>query len=186
MCTPFNHILLKAAKVTSTRRGSRINTDRFPKRAPKEQASRWVRGHAPLGNLFWIVTPQSPDSCVSQSLRQDIDWRSKPFSSFQLRNFFPNKKYDYYEKSDISLKRWEPVWIRAWSTIRAVNPPRLQILRIEREGILDDVMMHGTWRHFQKKLDVAEIVKFDLIHWCTSHQSHFTMAYRSLWGNIRS
>jgi len=27
---------------------------------------------------------------------------------------------------------------------RAVNPPRLQILRIDREGMIDDVIMHGT------------------------------------------
>ena len=26
----------------------------------------------------------------------------------------------------------------------AVNPPRLQILRIDREGIIDDAITHGT------------------------------------------
>ena len=34
------------------RRGSRINTDRFPKRAPKAQASRGVQGMFPLGKFF--------------------------------------------------------------------------------------------------------------------------------------
>ena len=33
-------------------RGSRINTDRFPKREPKAQASRGVRGHAPPVNIL--------------------------------------------------------------------------------------------------------------------------------------
>ena len=37
------------------RRGSRINTDWFPKRAPKVQASMGVRGYAPPGN-FWNST----------------------------------------------------------------------------------------------------------------------------------
>ena len=31
--------------------------------------------------------------------------------------------------------------------IRAVNPPRLQILRIDGEGMIGDVIMHGTLRH---------------------------------------
>ena len=38
------------------RRGSRINTDRFPKRAPKAQASSGVREQAPPGKN-WIFTP---------------------------------------------------------------------------------------------------------------------------------
>lgn len=39
------------------RRGFRINTDRFPKRAPKAQASSGVREHAPPGKKNWIFTP---------------------------------------------------------------------------------------------------------------------------------
>ena len=75
MCTPFHHTPLKAAKVKSTRRGSRINTDRFPKRAPKEQASSGVRRHAPLGNLFWILTPWTdPRNMESSRL---IQWTEK-------------------------------------------------------------------------------------------------------------
>ena len=35
---------------------------------------------------------------------------------------------------------------------RAVNPLRLQIIRIGREGMIDDVITHGTWRHLYKKI----------------------------------
>ena len=34
---------------------------------------------------------------------------------------------------------------------RAVNPPHLQILRIDGEWVIDDVIMQGTWHHFLKK-----------------------------------
>ena len=30
-------------------------------------------------------------------------------------------------------------------------PPRLQLLRIDGEGMIDDVIMHGTWRHLWQK-----------------------------------
>ena len=32
-----------------------------------------------------------------------------------------------------------------------VNPAHLQMLRIDREGMIDDVVMHGTRRHSYKK-----------------------------------
>ena len=38
---------LALVKRTLTRRGSRINTDRFPERASKAQSSRGVQAHAP-------------------------------------------------------------------------------------------------------------------------------------------
>ena len=41
-------------------RGSRINTDRFPERAPKAQASRGVRGHGPHGKCFRFYLPKVP------------------------------------------------------------------------------------------------------------------------------
>ena len=42
-----------------SRRGSRINADRFPKRAPQAQASRGFRGNALLGIFFYIyLTPE--------------------------------------------------------------------------------------------------------------------------------
>ena len=34
---------------------------------------------------------------------------------------------------------------------RAVNLPRLQILRIDRQGMIDDVISHGVWHHLGKK-----------------------------------
>ena len=37
--------------------------------------------------MFWILTPQSPLSWVSEPFRQDIYWLSKPFSRFQLGRF---------------------------------------------------------------------------------------------------
>ena len=54
----------------------------------------------------------------------------------------------------------------------AVNPRHLQILRIDREGIIhvDDVIMHKTWRHLCKKTcekDVVGIVTF-VPDWFTS------------------
>ena len=41
---------------------------------------------------------------------------------------------------------------------RAVNPPLLQILRIDREGMTDDVITDGTWRHLCKKYSLAPLV----------------------------
>ena len=43
-----------------SRRGSRINTDRFPKRAPKAQASSGVRGLAPPRNYLDFYSLKSP------------------------------------------------------------------------------------------------------------------------------
>ena len=88
VCTPFHHTLLKAAKVKSTRHGSTINTDRFPKRAPKEQASSGVRGHAPLGNLIWILTPQSPVFWVCEHLDRISTDCPNHFPAFNLEIFF--------------------------------------------------------------------------------------------------
>ena len=42
------------------RRGSRINTERFPKRAPKAQASRGSRECFPLGSFLDFISPKSP------------------------------------------------------------------------------------------------------------------------------
>ena len=57
---------------------------------------------------------------------------------------------------------------------RAVNPQHLQIMRIDREGIIDDIIMHQTWRHLCKKTcekDVVGIVTF-VPDWFTFHQAH--------------
>ena len=68
---------------------------------------------------------------------------------------------------------------------RTVNPPRLQILRIDGEAMIDDVIMHGTLRHLWKKThekDVVGIVTFDLTGLLTTNHiiAYITMAYRSL------
>ena len=41
-----------------------------------------------------------------------------------------------------------------WALHRAVNPPHLQILRIDREGMKDDVIMHCWWHHLWKKYPI--------------------------------
>ena len=41
---------------------------------------------------------------------------------------------------------------------RAVNPQHLQILRVDREGMIDDVTMHGTWRYLCKKHSFIPII----------------------------
>ena len=86
--------------VSSSRHGSRINTDRFPKRPPKAHVSRGVRWDASPGNLldfnsltfpflgFWVIqtgfwpVPFSPDEAL------------------ELAKFFIYLKYIYYEKSN--------------------------------------------------------------------------------------
>ena len=40
------------------------------------------------------------------------------------------------------MHKWQGVW--KTKTYRAVNPPRLQILRINGKGRIDDVIMYGT------------------------------------------
>ena len=57
-------------EVFSFGRGTRINTDRFPKLAPKAQSSSGV-GRASPGNCL-DFSPLSPLSWVSESFRQDI------------------------------------------------------------------------------------------------------------------
>ena len=51
--------------------------------------------------------------------------------------------------------------------LQGCQPPRLQILRIDGEGMIDDVIMQGTLRHLWKKKtrekDVVGIVTFDRI-----------------------
>ena len=68
---------------------SGINTDRFPKRAPKVQASRRIGGRAPPGNFFGFLLLKSP-FLGSESFEQDIDQIS-PWKVFLLL------KMCYYE-----------------------------------------------------------------------------------------
>ena len=77
-------------------------------------------------------------------------------------------------------------WLR-WSKI--VNAPCIQILlRTDREGMVDDVIMHRTWHHLGIKysrivMDLQEhktrekmflpCKPYGLIAWFTSHQWHY-------------
>ena len=80
------------------RRGSRINTDWFPIQAPKLLGG--YGGMLPQ-EIFWILTPSSPLSWVSESFRWDIgqfhsprmQHLSNPFSRFQPGKFFLLKIY---------------------------------------------------------------------------------------------
>ena len=73
----------------------------------------------------------------------------------------------------------------SWTT-RAVNLQRIQILRIDREGMVDNVITHDTWCHFcrkcspivtnlrwQKTLEKEVLPCNILPQWFTSHQSYY-------------
>ena len=82
---------------------------------------------------------------------------------------------------------WSLCVIKSRKKSRAVNPPRLQILRIEGVGMIGDVIMHGTLRHLCKKKrtrekDVVGIVTFDLtgLNPINHIVAYITMAYRRL------
>ena len=117
------------------RRGSRINTDRFPKREPEVQA--FWRGGGGGGVRGMRPSLKSPFPGFSESFRQDI-------GQFHFPRMMPCKSADYFMKvnfhvvrwiwSKIStwkvyllkiyllwkiwpscVKRWKPVWMRAWT-----------------------------------------------------------------------
>ena len=71
---------------------------------------------------------------------------------------------------------------------RAVNPPRLQILRIDRERTIDGLILLGIWRHLFKKYSLTRLSRIcDVSHYCVSlgtFQWH-NIPYQSLWGNVR-
>ena len=58
--------------------------------------------------------------------------------------------------------------------------------RIDGEGMIGDVKIHGTWLHLWKKKK-RENCKIDLIGLLPTNYiiAYITMAYRSLWGNVR-
>ena len=85
------------------RRGSRINTDRFPIREPEVQAS-WrgeggVRGMRP--------SLKSPFPGFRESFRQDI-------GQFHFPRMMPCKSADYFIKVNFHVVRW--IWskISTW------------------------------------------------------------------------
>ena len=83
---------------SSARRGSRINTDRFPKRALKAQASRGVRRRALPGNFLDFHSLKSPflDFLVIQTGY----WPdSNPESVFIIKNIFVMKNVTDFHKT---------------------------------------------------------------------------------------
>ena len=40
----------------------------------------------------------------------------------------------------------------SFALYQGCQPPTSSIIRIGREGMIDDVIMHGTWRHLYKKI----------------------------------
>ena len=99
----------------------------------------------------------------------------------------PAGKYHlWYSLSDINASNLLN-GTSAFTNGRAVNPPHLQILRIDREGMIDDVIAWHMTSFVQKKheKEVFGIITFDLIGLLpTNHiTAYITMAYRSLWGN---
>ena len=73
-----------------SRSESRLNTDRFPKRAPKTQVSSGVQEHAHPRKFFGFLIPKGPFPWVSESFRQDIGKIStwNVFFFFILKNIF--------------------------------------------------------------------------------------------------
>ena len=57
--------------------------------------------------------------------------------------------------------------------VRAVNPPSLQILRIDGERMIHDVIIDSTWRHLWQKNPPKRCCRNCNIwpNWFTSHQS---------------
>ena len=61
------------------------------------------------------------------------------------------------------------VWIyytTTWSLFRVVNPLCHQILRIDREGMLDDVISHNKWHHLCQK---SLLIPVDICSTSTVH-----------------
>ena len=77
----------------------RINTDGFPKRAPKAQDSRGCPGACSPGKIFSILTSWSPLSWVSESFRQDI-------SQFHSPQMKPGKLADYLAFPSYTGHKW--------------------------------------------------------------------------------
>ena len=93
--------------IVMIRRGSRINTDRFPKRALKAQTFSGVQGLAPQKNYLDFYSSESP--FLGFWVIQMGYW-----PGFNLESVFILKIYFIWKMWPISVKRWKPVWIRTW------------------------------------------------------------------------
>ena len=91
--------------ISLLRRGFRINTDWFPKWAPRKEASRGVWGMLPqkiflgfqLPKVFWVI--QTGYLLSAKTVWQISTWKKK----ILLWKIWP-----------ISIKQWKWVWIHAW------------------------------------------------------------------------
>ena len=100
----------KMGTISLLRRRSRINTDWFPKRAPKKDASRGVWGMLPQKFFLDFNSQKS-----FESFRQDIYCLPKLYDRFQRGKFFGLIKNILLRKIwPISIKQWKSVWIHAW------------------------------------------------------------------------
>ena len=64
------------------------------------------------------------------------------------------------------LVLWKPLLVCPCAVFRDVNPPCLQILRIDREGVIGDIIMHLTWRHLcQKYLLTLIVMNLQCLTW---------------------
>ena len=88
-----------------SRRRSRVNTDRFPKWAPKAQASKGGSGGGSPQEIFWILTPLSPLSWPISVKRWKPVWIHGCFSlrsadAFPVVASLPPKTIFRRERSD--------------------------------------------------------------------------------------
>ena len=68
-------------------------------------------------NVFWILTPKNLLSRVYESIRQDIFGLSKTIFQISIGKLkvFTNIQFTVKNLIDSSVKRWKPVWTRAWT-----------------------------------------------------------------------
>ena len=84
-----------------------------------------------------------------------------------------------FRPTQIDFIRW---FLNLCATNKGVNPPRLQILRIDGDWVIDDVIMQGTWRHFLEK-NARKRCCFNCNiwpNWFTFHQSHYCLSYNGI------
>ena len=84
-----------------------------------------------------------------------------------------------FRPTQIDFIRW---FLNLCATNKGVNPPRLQILRIDGDWVIDDVIVQGTWRHFLEK-NVRKRCCFNCNiwpNWFTFHQSHYCLYYNGI------
>ena len=85
----------------------------------------------------------------------------------------------------VVMRSWERVtnpWehlhgrLTFWIICRAVNLSHPQILRIDGEGMIGDIIMHGRWGHCATCCWNCNIWP----NWFTSHQSHYCLYYNGI------